>query len=195
MIVEAAFRRAGIDVEHVDLSWDDVGWESRTLSPLNPLGQVPTVVMPNGSVMTESAAIVLHLGDVAPGAGLVPPPVHPARAEFLRWLAFLVAAVYPTFTYGDVPKRWVDGDEEAGRKLRAGTDAHRERLWRHVERYVGAPWFLGETWSALDLYLWPMTFWRPGRDWFAAECSRLHAIGSAMDRDPACVAVAARNGL
>jgi GST-like protein len=194
MIVEAAFARTQLAVEFVDLAWDDVGWGSRTLAPLNPLGQVPTLVMPDGGVMTESAAIVLHLSEQAPESGLVPAIDHPQHTVFLRWLVFLVSAVYPTFTYGDVPKRWVAGDEAAAKLLRAATDDHRKTLWRYVERHIDGPWFLGDTWSALDLYMWPMTFWRPGRDWFAAECPKLHAIGAAMDADPICKSVAARNG-
>lgn len=194
MIVEIAFARANVPVECVDLAWDNIGWNSRTLSPLNPLGQVPTLVLPDGSVMTESAAIVLHLNDIAPTAQLVPPPGHPQRPAFQRWLVFLVSAVYSTFTYGDDPKRWLDGDEGAGKVLRESTDDHREMLWRHLETQVGSPWFLGDTWSALDIYLWQMQFWRPGRDWFVEHCPKLRAIGAAMSDDPHCKAVAKRNG-
>jgi GST-like protein len=194
MIVEAAFARARVPVEFVDIAWDDIGWNTRTLAPLNPLGQVPTLVMPDGSVMTESAAIILHLADIAPNAGLVPPSNHPQRPAFLRWLVFLVSAVYSTFTYGDDPKRWLDGDEAAGKKLRESTDNHRELLWRHLEMQVGSPWFLGDTSSALDIYLWQMQFWRPGRDWFAEFCPKLRAIGVAMSDDAHCKAIAKRNG-
>ena len=126
MIVEVAFAHANVPVEFVDIAWDDIGWNTRTLAPLNPLGQVPTLVMPDGTVMTESAAIVLHLADIAPNAGLVPPPDHPQRPAFLRWLVFLVSAVYSTFTYGDDPKRWLGGDED-GRKEAARIDRRSSR--------------------------------------------------------------------
>jgi GST-like protein len=195
MIVEAAFAIANVPVAFEDLQWSEVGWSSPRLKDLNPLGQVPTLVMPDGQVMTESAAMILHLNDVAPQASLAPLPDHPKRAAFLRWLIFLVSAVYPTFTYGDEPNRWLDGDEEAGAKLRRGTDEHRKMLWRHLETHVSAPWFLGETWSALDLYMPPMTYWRPGRDWFQAECPKLHEIAQKMQAHPAFTAVLARNGV
>ncbi|MGL6111955.1 MAG: glutathione S-transferase N-terminal domain-containing protein [Rubrivivax sp.] len=35
------------------------------LRSLNPVSQVPTLVLPNGQVMTESAAITLHLADLS----------------------------------------------------------------------------------------------------------------------------------
>lgn len=194
MIVEAAIVRAQLPVEYVDLQWDDIGWDSRTLATLNPLGQVPTLELPDGTVMTESAAMILHFAERAPAARLVPPTTHPAHVAFLRWLVFLVAAVYPTFTYGDDPKRWLDGDEETAKKLRASTDEHRKKLWRYVEGQIPGPWFLGDTWSALELYVWQMSLWRPGREWFKTECPKLHAIGVAMHVDPTCKAVATRNG-
>ena len=61
------------------------------LRPLNPLAQVPVLVLPDGTVMTESAAITLHLADLTGRDDLVPGPPAAERAAFLRWLVFLVA--------------------------------------------------------------------------------------------------------
>jgi GST-like protein len=146
-------------------------------------------------VMTESAAIILHLADRKPEANLVPPADHPQRTHFLRWLIFLVSPLYSTFTYGDDSKRWLAGDEAAAEKLRASTAAHREMLWRYVESEIDGPWFLGETWSALDLYAWTMNDWWPGREWFQAECPKLHRIAATMRANPICQQVLARNRL
>jgi GST-like protein len=195
MIVELAFARTDLPLKVVDVPWTDVGWKSKALASFNPLGQVPTLVLPNGGVMTESAAIVLHLGDRAPRARLVPGPRERERTQFLRWLIFLVAAVYPTFTYGDTPKRWLAGDEGAGKKLRAATDDHRKMLWTFVESEIKGPWFLGRKWSALDIYVWTMAHWRPGRAWLQAECPKLHKIAAAMSGRPETKRVAERNGL
>ena len=77
------------------------------LRPLNPLTQVPVLVLPDGQMMTESAAITLHLADLAERDDLVPGAAANERAAFLRWLVFIVANIYPTFTYADDPKRFV----------------------------------------------------------------------------------------
>ena len=102
-------RRVGVDrfprgYEEVDYTQD--GPERDRLLALNPLGQVPTLVLPNDEVMTESAAIILLLHDRAPHAELAPPGGSPLLPRFLRWLLFINAEIYPTFTYADHPQRW-----------------------------------------------------------------------------------------
>src|SRR4051812_41740308 len=110
------------------------------LQPTNPLAQVPTLILPDGQVMTESAAITLHLADVTGSHALVPAPGEPMRPQFLRWLVFLVANVYPTFTYADDPARFVPGDG-AQQGFLGNVSAYRERLWRQVEEAARDPWF------------------------------------------------------
>ena len=106
--------------------------------------------MPDGSVMSESAAITLLLADITGEDSLVPRPDTPERAAFLRWLVFLVANVYPTFTYADIPGRFVE-IEAAQQPFVATVEAYRDRLWHQVEGEAKAPWFLGERFSALAI--------------------------------------------
>jgi len=146
MIIEAAFAFTKLPLQVRNVEWSDLGWESRALKTMNPLGQVPTLVMPNGTILTESATMILHLADRQKGFALVPAATSPHRASFLRWLVFLAAAVYPTFTYGDVPERWVGTpkDRGAGQVLRASTDANRKVLLKYRGRtpkgMVAEPW-------------------------------------------------------
>ena len=65
----------------------------RKLEKINPLAQVPTLVLPDGTVMSESAAITLLLADITGQDSLVPGPGAPQRAAFLRWLIFIVANI------------------------------------------------------------------------------------------------------
>ena len=195
MIVEAAFGFTKLPLVIKDVPWNDLGWESKTLGSINPLGQIPTLELPDGSVMTESAAIVLHLSDRVPDFELVPSATSKQRAEFLRWLVFLVSALYPTYTYGDVPERWVGEpkDKRAGKALRTSTDEHRKLLLKFLEGQARGTWFLGRTLSALDLYFWVLVTWRPGRDWYQSNCPKLLKIADALAVNRICRKVAARN--
>ena len=191
-IVECAFALAGIDIDYEEVDYSPDSPTRPRLLQVNPLGQVPTLVLPDGTVMTESLAMIHHVNDVAPHAQLIPPPGDPLRPIFYRWAVFIVAAIYPTFTYGDEPKKWV-ADEKGSKQLRESTDLHRRAMWLQLEGLAAAPWFLGERRSALDLYLACMTRWRPGRKWFAANTPKLVAIARSTTALPELAAVMKKN--
>jgi len=192
-IVEALLDLSGLPYRVEDLEPGKPPTEQKRLTSLNPLAQVPTLLLPDGTVMTESAAIALHIADRAPGADLVPAAGEGARDAFLRWLVFIVANVYPMYTVGDDPSRFVSG-EAAQKELRASTDAYRDKSWRIVEANIAPePWFLGRRFSALDVYVKVMTHWRPRRDWFAANCPKLMSIALAGDKEPRLAKVWRRN--
>jgi GST-like protein len=192
-IAEAAFAFAGVPyrIDYVAMDTEDASVDR--LRAVNPLGQVPTVLMPDGTIMTESAAIILHLADGAPvEAGLAPPASAASRPAFLRWLIFIVSAIYPTFTYGDYPARYVDGDA-AQKALTESMIARRQQNWLQVEAAAGAPYFLGTERSAIDIYIWAMTHWRPRAAWFAEHCPKLMAIAQTLDGDHRLTEITAQN--
>jgi len=191
-IVESAFALAGVPLDYEEVDYSAASPTRARLLEVNPLAQVPVLVLPDGRVLTESLAIIHYLDDLEPGARLVPPPGDATRAAFYRWSVFLVAAVYPTYTYGDEPAKWV-ANEEGARQLRESTDRHRQALWTQVEAVAAAPWFLGERFSALDLYLASMTRWRPGVLWFAKHAPKLTASAKRAAALDAVAPVMARN--
>lgn len=181
---------APVRIEDVT-GFDQPGAARDRLLSVNALGQVPTVHLPDGTLMTESAAFALLLSERYPQAGLAPDPGTPRRPAFLRRLVWIAANVYPTFTYGDYPERWVSADAQC---LRASTDAYREQLWQQFESDVSeGGWVLGPQFSALDVYVAIMTHWRPRRAWFFAHCPRLHAIAARADDHPLLKPVLQRN--
>ncbi|MEO1089443.1 MAG: glutathione S-transferase family protein [Pseudomonadota bacterium] len=162
------------------------------LAEVNPLAQVPTVVDADGELLTESAAITLWLAERTASAELVPAPDAPERAQFLRWLVFLVANVYPTYTYVDDPARFVpDAAARSGFAQTVGD--YRARLYAMLDGTAAMPWFLGERFSALDLYVAAMSYWEPGRHWFAAEAPKLLAIARTTETLPKIAHVFERN--
>src|SRR5262249_55626047 len=113
-------------------------------------------------------------------------------AKFLRLLVWLVANVYPTFTYGDFPKRWTESGAE---ELVAATNRYREDLWRWLETQVEGPFVLGEEPCLLDAYLAVMVAWQPRMEWFRSQTPRLAAAAERARALPAIAPVIARNGL
>jgi|SRR6185503_11363110 len=191
-IVESAFAVAGLALEREEVDYSAGSPTRERLLAVNPLGQVPALVLPDGSVMTESLAIIHYVNDLAPKAGLIPAKGDAARIPFYRWAVFVVAALYPTWTYGDEPAKWVE-DTQGAKQLRESTDAHRKKLWAQVEEVAGEPFFLGARMTALDLYIASMTRWRPGVLWFAKNAPKLTAIAKTTSATPKVADVIKRN--
>jgi len=89
-MIEIALQRCAVPWHRVDASsWQD-GEGSDALARINPLKQIPTLVTPNGQVLTESAAILIHLGLEYPKAELLAGD----RAQILRGLLYIAANCY-----------------------------------------------------------------------------------------------------
>jgi len=193
IIVECGFNLAGIAYDYEEVDYQDDSPTRPRLLQVNPLGQVPTLVLPDGKVMTETLAIFHWIQDQKPAVSLIPPQGDASKTDFYRWAMFLIAAVYPTWTYGDDGKKWVGGDASAGKALRDSTDEHRKKLLKQLEGACGAPHFLGKRFSAIDLYLAAMSHWRPGAKWWAAEVPKMKSAAEAAESKPEVAAVLGRD--
>src|SRR5437764_11122157 len=101
-------------------SWEPNDAFSELLK-VNPLGQIPTLVLPDGGVLSESAAILIHLGLSHPESGLLPRDPS-ARAQAVRGMVFIAANCYAAISIIDFPERWcADADEDAEVKERIRT--------------------------------------------------------------------------
>lgn len=171
------------------------GPERERLRAVNPLLQVPTLELPDGTVMTESVAILLWLLERHPGSGLAPDPGAPLRPAFLRWLVYFPAAIYPMYTVGDFPDQWVEGDEAQAR-LKQATMARTLRCWRTLDqgtRGLGTDWLLGDRMSLLDLYAAMLSHWEPGREQIRAVAPRAVACAERAEADPRLLDLWTRN--
>ena len=164
------------------------------LMQINPLAQLPTLVLDDGQIITESAAMTLLLADLAASTALVPGPGEAERPAFLRWLIFLVAAIYPAFSYADAPARFVSDTEADAFKARVG--AGKMENWRLREAEAarrGGPWFLGGRMTAVDVFIMVMVHWTPREAWFRAEAPHLAAIAARGAALPVFAPVMLRN--
>jgi len=147
---------------------ETASWEPNAafqdLLKLNPLGQIPTLVLPDGSVLSESAAILLHLGSAHPESGLL--PAHSSvRAQTIRGLVFIAANCYAAISIIDFPERWCeDADEPTQERIRAGTRARLHRHWEmFADVFPARPYLGGEQMGALDLLAAVVSKWSGSR--------------------------------
>lgn len=133
-IGELMLTLANIPYHFVNVAgFDQPGPQRDSLMQINPLCQVPTLRLADGSVMTETAAMALMILDSRPD--LAPAPGTAQRHQFQRLLIWLVANVYPTFTYADYPQRWA---ADAAEQLRQNCIRYRQSLYLWLEQQLAA---------------------------------------------------------
>jgi GST-like protein len=74
------------------------------------------------------------------------------------------------------------------------TDRYRERLYGWLEAQVAGPFILGESLSALDIYVAVLVAWRPGMQWFQQNTPRLAKVAALTREIPQIGEVMGRNG-
>jgi glutathione S-transferase len=156
-------REIGVPFELQLVDRTQAAHKSPAYLKLNPNGLIP-VLQHGDLVLYETAAIVLHLVDAFPQAGLAPPVGTPARAEFYKWLVWLsssVQALMPLYFYSD---RWVAAGNAAGAaEVRAQAEAKIASMIDQVEaRLAIQPWMGGDRYSALDPYTFMLCRWTRG---------------------------------
>ncbi|CAE6406310.1 unnamed protein product [Rhizoctonia solani] len=157
----------------------------------NPLAQFPTLITPEGYVMTEMVGIGLYLHDrFAKGTAWDIHTLSPTQqAAFYRWFIFIPANVYPLLTIIEFPSRFLSIPSEfsADAKqvesfVKAGTSAKWEELWKMIEREMtgelkAGTFLLGtEHPTLLDILLSLVAHYtpHPRYSWFREHCPKLH---------------------
>ena len=148
MAPHAALAEIGIEYELIRIEREQAQTDPAYLA-LNPLGLVPTLVE-GELVLTESAAILLHLADRYPEARLAPED----RTQFYRWLVFLTNTVQTTMLRFFYPERY--GGAGVGELAAAEAARHFALLDRALE---DRDWLAGDHRTAADLFLFMVTRW------------------------------------
>ncbi|MEO8346751.1 MAG: glutathione S-transferase family protein [Betaproteobacteria bacterium] len=183
--VEAALMLAAIDFRSVNAATWEPGPGLDELTRVNPLGQIPTLQLPDGSVLTESAAILIHLGLQHPASGLL--PADPAeRAQAIRGLAYIAANCYAAIGIIDYPERWcVDADDPTNKRIQAGSKARLHQLWEvFADTFPARPFLGGAQLGALDLMAAVVSKWSGARKHLATARPDFSALLARIENEP-----------
>ncbi|HMB56419.1 MAG TPA: glutathione S-transferase family protein [Arenimonas sp.] len=194
LVVHWLLIELGVPHELAKLDFDRNEQKSPEYLKINPAGVVPTLVV-DGQVITESAAIVLHLADSYPAAALAPAIATPARASYYQWMFFMANTLQPAY------RAWFYPTEPAGEaNIDVAKEQARQRIeaaWARVAQHIEAngPYILGEKISAVDFMMTMLMRWsrnmpRPAHSWPA-----LQAHAQRMKARPSFKEVYAREGL
>lgn len=160
------------------------GLTAADIARVNPMQQLPALILPSGEVMTESAAILIHLADSHPAARLAPALDDARRPAFLRWMTFVSAQIYALVWVRDDPHRLAADAAQAAVVLDR-TAERRAFCWRMMDAQVDpARYILGDDLSVLDLYVTVTSRWGPGRARFYQEAPKLSEVVRRVDADP-----------
>ena len=182
--VEATLDLLGVGYRIADLAALTDPAVSDALAQVNPMRQLPALVLPSGDLMTESAAILIWLADNHPQARLSPPLESPHRAAFLRWMAFVSAAIYALFWVFDDPSRMTD-DRAQQALIKARLEHRLAHCWAIMEAQIKPGAFLiGEDICVLDIYVTVISRWEPGRRRFYQIAPRMGRVVRRVDTDP-----------
>lgn len=164
---------------------------------LNPNGLIP-VLEDGDAVLYETAAILLHLADTHPDAGLAPALGTPARAELYKWLFWLSNTLQATLIHYFYPERMVTAGNTAGAaEVKAAAEARVGVLLDQMDTLLadGRPWFLGAAYSVADPLAFMLCRWTRGFAHPARERAHLRAWLERVLARPATAATFAREGL
>ncbi len=194
--IQAALEIVGAPYRIVETASWEPNEAFHELLKLNPLGQIPTLVLDDGSVLSESAAILIHLGSVHPEAGLLPREA-PARAQALRGLVFIAANCYSAISIIDFPERWcadADRDDAVKERIRAGTRARLHRHWEmFADLFPARPYLGGERLGALDLFAGVVSKWAGTRAHLKVARPAFHETLLRIEAHPQVAAVFAQH--
>ncbi len=183
--VQALLEELGLPYELNHLDYDAGEHKRAPFIDLNPLGQVPTLVLPDGEVMTESAAILLYLSDLEGDAKLAPAPAEPLRPAYLRWMMMLTTSVYNASLRSYHPEDFTSAEDP--KPISEVADRQLEEHWQLIEDELAArgPWLLGDTYSTADLYAMMIAHWVPDRTANFAKRPNLKALCDGVRARPA----------
>lgn len=190
--IEAALELCEIPYRFIDVESSPEA--AKALEKLNPLKQIPALQKPDGGILTESAAILIHLGLTFPESNLLPKDVA-ERDQVIRGMVFIVCNCYTAIGIIDYPERWLaEADQSSRENLMAGARQRLHWSWEVFADQFSGDLYLGdETPGALDVLAAVVTRWEGSREYLRHARPGFFAWLTRIDRHPTLAPVFARH--
>ena len=157
--IKAALMEADAPFEEVEIATRENQHLTEDYRRINPCQQVPALMLPDGSIMTETSAMLLHIADAHPEARLAPAPGTSERAQHDRWLIFFAVNVYEGALRAFRGERYT-ADTNGKQGVEDAAKAYVDRHYSMFEDVLGdEAYMFGNDLSMLDIYVWLLSQW------------------------------------
>ena len=191
--VEALLAEVGAAFELIDVPRNADKSIPAWFKAINPRGEVPALVLPDNSLMTESAAIMIYLADLYPKAGLAPAASSPSRGRYLRWMTYLATAPYMSALRMYFSEKYsTDAGAAAGVGAKAVTDFNAD-FDIFAESLAAGPFVLNDAISAADIYAAMLLSWSDDMQGLFVRHENLRVLYAGVAAHPKIAAVWTRN--
>lgn len=190
--------------DHIVLEWIGVEHEIVALShdklkadylKVNPSGAVPALQLDDGTILTQNVAILDYLSQLKPEARLAGDGTAVARANVLRWTAFLNSDVHKNFSPLFGPARFVDG-ESAQSDLVTKAKARLNEQFAILDAQIGSgAWLVDDQRSIADPYLYVLLRWARAMKIDLSAFANLNRFFTSMAADAGVQAALKAEGL
>jgi glutathione S-transferase len=134
--------------------------QSESFLAINPRGQIPVLILEDNSALTESLAIMLHVADCHPSAGLSPALGSTERAQVYRWMSFISTNVYEGLLRLLYPDMYTTSSDFAC--VVESADQYLHTAFGIINQSLSqSPWLAGERTGITDIYLAMLLTWYP----------------------------------
>jgi glutathione S-transferase len=192
--VEALLAVSGLSYELINVPREPDRSITSWFRAINSRGEVPALQLPDGTIMTESAAMMIYLADLA--EGLAPAVSASDRPAYLRWMVYLATAPYTSYLRMYYPARHsTDAAHAPSIKARAMADIDRDFdfLADDMQNMSHGPFILGKELSAVDIYAAMLIAWAPDIQVLTARQPVLGELYRAVSKIPVIRKVFDRN--
>ena len=156
---------------------------------VNPLGYVPALVLDDGTLLTEGAAIVQYIADLVPAKKLAPPNGTIERVKLQGWLNFFASEMHK----GGFSPLFYKGVQEESR------DIFRARLrarFSHLDAHLSSnEYLMGRHYSVADAHFFVVSNWASWVDFNLSPYRAILAYRQRVGSRPAVVAALRAEGL
>lgn len=151
---------------------------------INPKGQVPALLLDDGTLLTEGVAIIQYIANHVPGKHLMPKQTDANYYEALEWLNFIATELHKGFAPLFNPKFPDDLKQAAKDRLES-------RLAYVNSQLDHKDFLLGERMSIADFYLYTVLTWAKAVDLNLTNLDNLNHLFKLMDERPSVKAALA----